>query len=70
MAYVCETLSNPAFITGQQTCNKWVVLEQQQSNSNILPNLTAADKDSLLIWFIGIFVVVFTLKKILKLLSI
>ena len=69
MAYVCETLSNPAFITGQQTCNKWVVLEQQQSNS-FLPNLTAADKDSLLIWFIGIFVVVFTLKKILKLLSI
>ncbi|MGL5404648.1 MAG: hypothetical protein ACRC9I_13050 [Acinetobacter sp.] len=69
MAYVCETLSNPAFITGQQTCNKWVVLEQQQSNS-FLPNLTAADKDSLLIWFIGIFVVVFTLKKILKLFSI
>lgn len=69
MAYVCETLSNPAFFTGQQTCNKWVVLEQQQSNS-FLPNLTAADKDSLLIWFIGIFVVVFTLKKILKLLSI
>lgn len=69
MAYICETLSNPAFITGQQTCNKWVVLEQQQSNS-FLPNLTAADKDSLLIWFIGIFVVVFTLKKILKLFSI
>ena len=69
MAYVCETLSNPAFITGQQTCNKWVVLQQQQSNS-FLPNLTAADKDSLLIWFIGIFVVVFTLKKILKLFSI
>ena len=69
MAYVCETLSSPAIITGQQTCNKWVVLEQQQSNS-FLPNLTAADKDSLLIWFIGIFVVVFTLKKILKLLSI
>ena len=69
MAYVCETLSSPAFITGQQTCNKWVVLEQQQSNS-FLPELTAADKDSLLIWFIGIFVVVFTLKKILKLFSI
>ena len=49
MAYVCETLSSPAFITGQQTCNKWVVLEQQQSNS-FLPNLTAADKDSLLIF--------------------
>lgn len=66
MAYVCETLSAPAFITGQQTCNKWVVLEQQQSNS-FLPNLTAADKDSLLIWFIGIFIVVFTLKKLLRL---
>lgn len=69
MAYVCETLSSPAPITGKQNCNKWVVLEQQQSNS-FLPNLTAADKDSLLIWFIGIFVVVFTLKKILKLFSI
>ena len=69
MAYICETLSSPAPITHQQTCNKWVVLEQQQSNS-FLPNLTAADKDSLLIWFIGIFVVVFTLKKILKLFSI
>ncbi len=69
MAYICETLSSPAFLTGQQTCNKWVVLEQQQSNS-FLPNLTAADKDSLLIWFIGIFVVVFTLKKKLKLFSI
>ena len=69
MAYVCETLLSPEPITGQQTCNKWVVLEQQQSNS-FLPNLTAADKDSLLIWFIGIFVVVFTLKKILKLFSI
>ena len=68
MAYVCETLSSPAFLTGQQTCNKWVVL-QQQSNS-VLPTLTAADKDHLLIWFIGIFVVVFTAKKILKLFSI
>ena len=67
MAYVCETLSSPETTTGQQTCNKWV--EQQQSNS-FLPNLTAADKDALLTWFIGIFVVVFTLKKILKLFSI
>jgi hypothetical protein len=67
MAYLCETLSAPAFITGQQTCTKWVV--QQQSNS-ILPQLTAADKDSLLIWFIVIFVVFFTLKNILKLFSI
>jgi hypothetical protein len=70
MAYVCETLSNPAFLTGQQTCNKWVVLDQKQQSNSFLPNLTAADKDSLLIWFIGIFVVVFTVKKILKLFGI
>ena len=68
MAYVCETLSSPAFITGQQTCNKWTVYVPP--STSILPELTAADKDSLLIWFIGIFVVVFTLKKILKLFSI
>ena len=67
MAYVCETLSTPALLTGQQTCTKWVVLEQQ-SNS-VLPNLTAADRDSMAIWFISIFVVVFIVKAIRKLLG-
>jgi hypothetical protein len=68
MAYVCETLSSPAFITGQQTCNKWVVLEQQQSNS-FLPTLTAAERDDMLLWFIGIFAVVFIVKAIRRLLN-
>jgi hypothetical protein len=68
MAYVCETLSSPAFITGQQTCNKWVVLEQQQSNS-FLPTLTAAERDDMLLWFIGIFAVVFIVKAIRRLLG-
>ena len=68
MAYVCETLSNPAFITGQQTCNKWVVLEQQQSNS-FLPTLTAAERDDMILWFVGIFAVVFTVKAIRRLLN-
>ncbi len=68
MAYVCETLSNPAFITGQQTCNKWVVLEQQQSNS-FLPTLTAAERDDMILWFVGIFAVVFIVKAIRRLLN-
>lgn len=63
MAYVCETLSSPAILTGQQTCTKWVV----QQNTNILPELSAADRDILLMWMIGIFIVVFTLKKLLRL---
>lgn len=66
MAYVCETLSNPDLITGQQTCTKWVV---QQQSSSILPTLTAAERDDMLLWFIGIFAVVFTVKAISKLLN-
>ena len=68
MAYICETLSAPALITGQQTCNKWVVLEQQQSNS-FLPTLTAAERDDMILWFVGIFAVVFTVKAIRRLLN-
>lgn len=63
MAYVCETLSNPAFLTGQQTCTKWVV----QQNTNFLPDLSAADKDILLLWMLGIFIVVFTVKQLKRL---
>ena len=63
MAYVCDQLSAPALITGQQTCTKWVV----QQSTNILPELSAADRDNLLLWMIGIFIVVFTLKKLLRL---
>ena len=64
MAYVCETLSSPAIITGQQTCNKWTVYVPP--STSILPELTAADKDNLLLWMIGIFIVVFTLKQLRK----
>lgn len=64
MAYVCETLSSPALITGQQTCTKWIVYVPP--STSILPELTAADKDSLLLWMIGIFMVVFALKQLRK----
>jgi hypothetical protein len=63
LAYVCETLSSPAFLTGQQTCTKWVV----QQNTSFLPDLSAADKDILLLWMLSIFIVVFTVKQIKRL---
>ena len=66
MAYVCETLSNPAFITGQQTCTKWV---EYQSSNGFLPTLTAAERDDMILWFVGIFAVVFIVKAIRRLLN-
>jgi hypothetical protein len=67
MAYVCETLSSPAIITGQQTCNKWTVYVPP--STSILPELTAAERDDMLLWFIGIFAVVFIVKAIRRLLG-
>lgn len=64
MAYVCESLSNPALITGQQTCNKWIVLEQ---SNRFLPELTATQRDEMALWFFGIFVAVFTVRMIRRL---
>lgn len=72
MAYVCETLSTPAFITGTQTCQKWVLLEHPESNSNVsvIPDLSAADRDAILLWMVGIFAVVFVVKRIQRMLGI
>ena len=66
MAYVCETLSSPAIITGQQTCTKWVV----QQSTSILPTLTTADRDALIIFFVSTFAVVFTVRMLRKLFGI
>ena len=60
MAYLCENLVNG-------TCTAWVVFEEK---SGFLPVITAQDRDQLLVWFIGIFVVVFALKMLRKLLGI
>lgn len=65
MPYVCEQLSNPNELTGSQTCQNWVELEQHQtSNVLTLPELTTADRDQLLLWMIGIFALVFAVKRL------
>lgn len=64
MAYVCETLSSPALNT-EQTCSKWVL----HQSSGFLPTLTAAERDDMILWFVGIFAVVFTVKAIRRLLN-
>lgn len=66
MAYICETLSSPGLNTAQQTCSNWV--EYQPSNG-FLPTLTTAERDDMLLWFIGIFAVVFIVKAIRRLLN-
>lgn len=42
MAYVCAQLSSPAIITGQQTCQKWIVQENVVVQHQFLPELTIA----------------------------
>ena len=65
MAYICETLSTPDS-TGHQTCTNWVAY---QPSSGFLPTLTAAERDDMILWFVGIFAVVFTVKAIRRLLN-
>ena len=65
MAYICETLSTPD-LTGHQTCSTWVAY---QPSSGFLPTLTAAERDDMILWFVGIFAVVFTVKAIRRLLN-
>lgn len=62
MAWVCKELSNPNLITREIKCNQWEVLEQQQAS--ILPDLSAADRDAILLWMVSIFAVVFIVKRI------
>jgi hypothetical protein len=42
MAYVCDQLSAPALITGQQTCQKWSVQQDTVVKHQFLPELTIA----------------------------
>ena len=56
MAYECKTLQ----IQGElPVCTEW----QQAS---FLPELTGADRDVILQWAIGIFALVFVVKKIMR----
>ncbi len=67
MAWVCKELSNPNLITREISCKEWEVLEQQQAS--ILPDLSAADRDAILLWIVSIFAVVYAVKRIRRMLG-
>ena len=56
MAYECKTLQ----IQGElPVCTEW-------QEATFLPELTGADRDVILQWAIGIFALVFVVKKIMR----
>jgi len=56
MAYECKTLQ----IQGElPVCSEW-------QESSFLPELTGADRDVILQWAIGIFALVFVVRKIMR----
>jgi hypothetical protein len=56
MAYECKTLQ----IQGElPVCTEW-------QEASFLPELTGADRDVILQWAIGIFALVFVVKKIMR----
>jgi hypothetical protein len=63
MAYVCEQLSTPAPITGIKSCQVWAL----ETSNSILPTLTTADRDSMIIFCLSCFAVVFTVQMLRKL---
>lgn len=67
MAFVCKELSSPNLITREISCKEWEVLEQQQAS--ILPDLSAADRDAILVWIVSIFAVVYVVKRIRRMLG-
>lgn len=58
MAYVCESLQQQP--NGSQTCIQWT--EQQY-----VPSLSDADRDTMIVWTVGIFALVFGYRKLMKL---
>ncbi len=56
MAYECKTLQ----IQGElPVCTEW-------QEASFLPDLTSADRDLILQWAIGIFALVFVVRKIMR----
>ena len=58
MAYECKTLT-PLQAGTAQVCMEW-------QEAAFLPDLTTADRDVILQWAIGIFALVFVVKKIMR----
>lgn len=58
MGYQCKTLT-PTQSSTAQVCTEW-------QEASFLPDLTIADRDVILQWAIGIFALVFVVKKIMR----
>lgn len=58
MSYECKTLTTPQQ-GAAQVCVEW-------QEASFLPELTGADRDVILQWAIGIFALVFVVKKIMR----
>jgi hypothetical protein len=58
MSYQCKTLT-PLQAGTAQICTEW-------QEASFLPDLTGADRDVILHWAIGIFALVFVVKKIMR----
>lgn len=58
MAYECKTLVTPQN-SELPVCTEW-------QEAAFLPDLTTADRDLILQWAIGIFALVFVVKKIMR----
>ena len=56
MAFLCEEVNSAT-----NECLKWV-------EHSFVPTLTTADRDTLILWAVSIFVVVFVVKQIQRLL--
>lgn len=59
MAYECKTLDTT---TSMPVCTEW-------QETSLFPQLTNAERDSILLWTVTIFALVFAGKKILRLFS-
>lgn len=58
MSYECKTLTPPQQGVAQ-VCMEW-------QEASFLPELTSADRDLILQWAIGIFALVFVVRKIMR----
>lgn len=58
MSYECKTLT-PLQAGTAQVCMEW-------QEASFLPELTTADRDVILQWVVGIFALVFAIRKIMR----
>lgn len=70
MAYVCTEITEP-IINGASLCQRWEEVDYDftQSQSTAIPELTNADRDAILLWIVGIFAVVYVVKRIRRMLG-